>query len=135
MIVIVIDASSLAKYVLREENWKEVRNYLLEESRSLSLALAEVSNAIWKHCVLYGRISREQASKMFKALDKLKDVVSFEPFQKYLENAVNIAMDNKITVYDALYIAQAMETGKLLTSDDRQKSVADNLGIDVIFID
>ena len=31
----VIDASSLAKYILRERNWKSVRNYLLEKNRSL----------------------------------------------------------------------------------------------------
>ncbi len=133
--MIAIDASPLAKYVLREENWREVRNHLLNEPCSLNLALAEVSNAIWKHSVLYGRISREQANKMFKALEKLGEVVTFEPFEKYLENAVKIAMDRNITVYDALYIAQAKKIGKLLTSDDKQRKIAEKLGIDVIFID
>jgi len=133
--VIAIDASSLAKYVLREENWRDVRNHLLNEPYSLNLALAEVSNAIWKHSVLYGRISREQANKMFKALEKLREVVVFEPFEKYLEDAVKIAMDKNITVYDALYIAQAKKIGKLLTSDDKQRKIAEEIGIDVIFIE
>ncbi len=133
--MIAIDASSLAKYVLREENWRDVRNHLLNEPYSLNLALAEVSNAIWKHSVLYGRISREQANKMFKALEKLREVVVFEPFEKYLEDAVKIAMDKNITVYDALYIAQAKKIGKLLTSDDKQRKIAEEIGIDVIFIE
>ena len=135
MIVIAIDASSLAKYILREKNWRDVRNYLLKESCSLNLALAEVSNAIWKHSVLYGRISKEQANKMFKALEKLREVVIFEPFEKYLGNAVKIAIDKNITVYDALYIAQAKEIGKLLTSDEKQRRIAEEIGIDVIFIE
>ena len=133
--MIAIDASSLAKYILREENWEEVRKYLLKESCSLNLALAEVSNAIWKHSMLYGKVSKKQANKMFKALEKLRDVVILEPFEKYLGNAVKIAVDKKITVYDALYIAQAKVIGKLLTSDDRQRKIAKELGIDVIFIE
>ncbi len=133
--MIAIDASSLAKYVLREENWRDVRNHLLNEPYSLNLALAEVSNAIWKHIVLYGRISREQANKMFKALEKLSNVITFELLEKYLENAVKIAMDNNITVYDALYIAQAKKIGKLLTSDEGQRKIAEELGISVIFIE
>ncbi len=133
--MIAIDASSLAKYVLREENWRKVRNHLLNEPYSLNLALAEISNAIWKHSVLYGRISREQANKMFKALEKLGEVITFEPFEKYLEDAIKIAMDNNITVYDALYVAQALKVGRLLTSDDGQRKIAEELGISVIFIE
>ncbi len=135
MSVIAIDASSLAKYILREENWRDVRDHLMNEVFSLNLALAEVSNAIWKHNVLYGEVSKKQADKMFKALEKLRDVVIFEPFEKYLGNAVKIAMDKKITVYDALYITQAKVIGKLITSEDKQKRVAKELGIDVIFIE
>ena len=134
--MIVIDASSLAKYILRERNWKSVRNYLLEESFSLNLALAEVSNAIWKHSVLYDKILREQADKMFKALEKLREVVIFEPFEKYLDNSVKIALNSGITVYNALYIvAQAEKIGKPLTSSEKQKKVAGKLGIDVVFVE
>ncbi len=133
--MIAIDASSLAKYILKEENWRDFRDHLMNEVFSLNLALAEVSNAIWKHNVLYGEVSKKQADKMFKALEKLRDVVIFEPFEKYLGNAVKIAMDKKITVYDALYITQAKVIGKLITSEDKQKRVAKELGIDVIFIE
>lgn len=132
--MIVIDASSLAKYILREKNWKNVRDRLVDEVFSLNLALAEVSNAVWKHSVLYGKISEKQANKMFRVLEKLRDVVIFEPLERYLENAIEIAMNKIITVYDALYIAQAKEIGKLLTSDEKQGKIAKELGIDVVFI-
>lgn len=42
----VIDASSLAKYVLREKGWCEVRKVLEEESVSVDHVLKEVANAI-----------------------------------------------------------------------------------------
>ena len=55
--MIVIDASAITKYVLKEEHWEQVRNYLTAEPCSLDLALAEVSNAIWKHQVINRKIS------------------------------------------------------------------------------
>jgi predicted nucleic acid-binding protein len=39
----VIDASSLAKYVLREDNWEKSQEIFVDESHSLTLALIEVS--------------------------------------------------------------------------------------------
>jgi predicted nucleic acid-binding protein len=36
---IVIDASVIAKYVLKEEHWEQVRDYLTAEPHSLDLAL------------------------------------------------------------------------------------------------
>ena len=131
----VIDASSLAKYILREDNWKKVREYLLNEPYSLTLALAEVSNAIWKHHVLYKEISDEDAKTMFNALKKLKDVVIFEPFEKYLEDAMKISIEEKITIYDALYLAQARKFSSLLTSDEKQWKVAKKMGINAEFIE
>ena len=133
--MIVIDASTLAKYILREENWEKVKVYLLNEPYSLTLALAEVSNAIWKHCVLYKKVSYEDAKTMFDALKKLRDVVTFEPFEKYLEDAMKISMEERITIYDALYIAQAKKFGCLLTSDDKQWKIANKLGVRSEFIE
>ncbi len=133
--MIVIDASSLAKYILREDNWERVREYLLEDAYSLTLALAEVSNAIWKHYEIYREVSYKYAKKMFDALKKLKDVVVFEPFERYLEDAVEISVENKITVYDALYLAQARMFNRFLTSDEEQWKIALEMGIDSEFIE
>ncbi len=131
----VIDASSLAKYILRENNWEKVREYLVDESYSLTLALAEVSNAVWKHHVIYREISHEEAKIMFDALKKLKDVVVFEPFESYLDDALEISLEERITVYDALYLAQAKKLGNLLTSDEKQWKVAKRIGIDAEFVE
>jgi len=133
--VIVVDASSLAKYILREDNWEKVRVNLLNEPHSLTLALAEISNAIWKHRMLYKRVSHEEVKTMFDALKKLKDVVIFEPLEKYLDDAVEISMKKGVTVYDALYLAQAKAFGCLLTSDEKQWEIANRMGIQSEFIE
>jgi len=133
--VIVIDASSLAKYILREDNWEKVRVHLLNEPYSLTLALAEISNAIWKHCMLYKKVSHVEAKTMFDALKKLRDVVVFEPLEKYLDDAVEISMKKGVTVYDALYLAQAKAFGCLLTSDEKQWEIANKMGIQSEFIE
>lgn len=133
--MIVIDASSLAKYILREENWKTVRDHLATEPYSLDLALAEVSNAIWKHHVLYRRISSSEASLMFGALKKLRaDVVVFESFEVYLQGALEIASREKIPVYDALYLVQAEKYGNFVTSDEIQREIGKKMGINVEYV-
>ncbi|AAL81476.1 PIN domain-containing protein [Pyrococcus furiosus DSM 3638] len=134
--MIVIDASSIAKYILREENWEKVRKYLLDKPYSLTLALAEVSNAIWKHYVLYKAISIEEAKLMYEALKRLEeDVITFEPLENYLWDAMNIAISWGIPIYDALYLAQAKKYGKLLTSDKEQWKIAKKLGIKVEYVE
>lgn len=134
--MIVIDASAIAKYVLKEEHGEQVRDYLTAEPRSLDLALAEVSNAIWKHQVIYRKISSSEATVLFKVLQKLgADVLILESFAGYLRGATEIAVKEKLTIYDALYIVQAQRYGHFVTSDDFQRKIAAKLGLDVVFIE
>jgi len=133
--VTVIDASSLAKYILREDNWKKIREYLEDEVYSLNLALIEISNALWEHRVLYGRISEGEALVAFEAVKILKDVVIFESFENHLDNAMKISSENKIPVYDALYISQAHKHGKMITSDKLQRDVVHKMKIEVEYIE
>lgn len=134
--MIVIDASAIAKYVLREENWEQVRDYLVAEPRSLDLALAEVANAIWKHQVIYRKISSREASLLNEALRKLgADVMVLESFVGYLRGATEIAVKEKLTIYDALYLVQAQKYGQFVTSDEPQRKIAVKLGLDVMYID
>jgi predicted nucleic acid-binding protein len=133
--VIVIDASAIAKYVLREAQWEQVRDYLAVVPRSLDLALVEVSNAIWKHQVIYRRISSREASLLYEALQKLKaDVMILESLEGYLTEALDIGVTEKLTIYDALYLAQAKKYGHFVTSDELQHKVAVKLGLDVVYI-
>lgn len=133
--MIAVDASSLAKYILREENWERVRDNLADEPFSIDLALVEVSNALWKHHTIYGKISLEDTLLMFNALEKAQEILVFEPLETYLRPAQKISIEEKISVYDALYIAEAQKYGKLLTSDKKQREIAQKLKIEVEFVE
>ncbi len=66
--MIVIDASALAAYVLREEGFEEILSYLRRYCAiSVELALKEVANAILI-ALRRGRIEVEYAEKALRAL-------------------------------------------------------------------
>jgi len=131
--VIVIDSSALAKYLLREEGWRGVEKYLLKPTYSIDHIVKEVSNAIWKHAIVHGYISKDMALNVYSLLKRLieEEIIVLETQEKYIDKAIEIALDNKITVYDALYIAQAINYDELVTSDKVQAIVAEKYGISV----
>jgi len=135
--VIVIDASALAKFVLREENWERVYEVLSKETISVDHVVKEVANAIWKHYSIYKACSLDVAVKRFQLLRKIIDeeLVSLESELKYLDKAFEIAIQNNIPVYDALYIAQAItHSTPLATSDKRQADIAEKIKVQVVYI-
>ena len=111
--MIVIDASSLAKFILKEEGWSEVKGYLTKGVFSIDHSL-----------LLYSQIKRLITER----------IIILEPEYRYIDKALDIALKCKMTIYDSLYIAQALRYGELLTSDKRQAQVAEKFGVKVIFI-
>jgi predicted nucleic acid-binding protein len=134
--VIVIDSSSLVKYLLREKGWQHVEKYLLRGVVTLDHARKEVLNAIWKHYLVKKIIGRELAVELYNAFEKLLEgkVLLIEGEEQYIGRAFEIAMNYHLPLYDSLYVSQALRWGKLLTSDSLQKEVSQNIGIDVIYL-
>ena len=133
----VIDASALAKYVFKEEGWREVHGFLERGALSVDLIVKEVANAIWKYYSIYKACSLDVAVKRFQLLRKIIDeeLVSLESELKYLDKAFEIAAQNDISVYDALYIAQAITRSiPLATSDKRQANIAEKIKVQVVYI-
>ena len=108
--MIVVDASALTKYILKEYNWRNIRKVLEEEAISLDHVVKEVANAIWKRSAVLNQEPPDVARARLQLLKRLvsKDVVGVENGLEYLDEAFEIAVENGITVYDALYIAQAI---------------------------
>jgi len=132
--VIVIDASALAKYILKEPNWLEVEEYLIE-AKSVDHIIKEVTNAIWK---AYVRkiISMQDAKKKLNALQELigTNIILVNELE-ILEKAMKISFKEKITVYDSLYIALAeIEQKPLVTSDEKQAKILKKRGGKVYYI-
>lgn len=136
--MIVIDASALAKYILKEKGWRSIAQHLVaEKTVTLDQALRETLNAVWKAVDIHGVIDRATAVEKYEALMRLvrSRVIVVEDETRYLYRALEIAIDKRITVYDALYIAQAAShKARLLTCDGRQAEVAGELGIETILL-
>ena len=133
--MIVIDASTLAKFILKEEGWEEVAEQLKAGTLSLDLVVKEVANAVWKR-FRQGAVSREEAKSMLNALKEIQErAIKIEEELTYLDGAAEIAFNRDITIYDSLYIALAKQKGlKLLTADETQASVATAENVDTILL-
>ena len=121
----VIDASALAKLVLKEDGWKKVTEHLKAGTLSVDHIINEVANAIWKR-FKQGTVPLEKAKIMLKTLKLLqKKTIKIEGELTYMDVATEIAFSQDITIYDSLYIAMAKEKGlKLLTTDEIQAKIA-----------
>jgi len=130
--VIVADASVLAAFLLKEGGWKKLARYL-ELAISVDFVAKEVANAIWK-AHLRGMLSKENAEKAYALLKSmLERNLELADELDYLDRAVEIVLEQGITVYDALYLALAERRSlPLATLDIKQKQAAKALGVEVI---
>jgi len=129
--VIVVDASALTAFILREDGWRDIAEYLVR-AVSIDHLLKEVSNAIWK--AYYSEyIGFDDALKAYNILKSMIGRnITLYPEIEYIDDALKIALENRLTVYDSLYIVLARSMGgTLLTLDDEQAKVATKLGIKV----
>lgn len=127
----VVDASVIVKYISREGGWEKARKIIADGALTIELSIKEVANAMWKK-ILAGEMDLQTATK---ALELLKEVVSTVEQEKYYKEALKLAVEKKITFYDALYIVIAKNMdAELATADERQAFAASETGIKVIKI-
>ena len=131
--MIVVDASLLAAFIRKEPGWEKLVDYV-KLCITIDLALKEVLNAIWKDATIRRTISIETAFKLQEILFSMIGTnIEIEPEDKYLSKAFEIALKTGVTVYDALYIALAIEKKlPLATLDDKQARVAQANGVKTI---
>jgi Predicted nucleic acid-binding protein, contains PIN domain len=127
--VIVIDASALAAFFLREEGWEKLVKYM-KNTISSDLILKEFYSVLYK-AVYFKRISIDEANTIietFKSYSKFNMKLIQEDV--YLDEAFKISLNYNVPIYDSLYIALALKENKpLLTLDKKQAEVAKELKI------
>lgn len=119
----IVDASVVAKWFLKGEEWEEESLKLREmfesgevELWAPSLILYEVGNVIWKR----RDIPIDIASKIVsKAFEYLKEIILI-PTSEIAELSMRIARELKITFYDATYVAlSTLRKDQLVTADKK----------------
>jgi len=127
----VIDSSALAALLLKEEGWKKIREILRKKPYTLELAIKEAANSIWKRAKLLRDIDESKALTILEDLLKLRrTALRIEPQDIYLAQALKIALKNDATIYDSLFIAQALaKKAILVTLDKKQAEIADKWGV------
>ncbi|MGC9050900.1 type II toxin-antitoxin system VapC family toxin [Pyrobaculum sp.] len=118
---IVADASAIAALYLPEKLSEEVEKALAgaHSVSSLDLAAYEVLNVVWKHA-RRGLISREAALEIAGEVLQLFKTLEVYSYREVLPDALEIALEKGVTVYDSAYVALAKKLGATLLTLDRQ---------------
>jgi len=129
----VVDSSSVAKFVNREENWEAVEKSLRGSCVSLEFAVKETGNSLWKR-VHRGLLDRARAQNAFQEFVESRPFAVAEQ-QGLYARAFKIAASSDVPMYDALFLALSEEReAPLVTSDPSQAEAAKKLGLQVEFI-
>ena len=121
---IVVDSSVIVKWAIPEDFSENAVKILRDMGLGVvslyapTLALSEVSNVLWKY-VLKGFLTSDQAKKAIDLISSI-DVSYVKENWRQLEDALAIALDESISVYDALYVVLAKElNAELVTADEK----------------
>ncbi|MEA5076873.1 MAG: type II toxin-antitoxin system VapC family toxin [Coriobacteriia bacterium] len=123
---LVVDTSVALKWLKPQgERHVEAALVLLDEHQSGASVLhapghllLEVMNALWSH-----HASAEQIERAIELLRKLH-IVFVEPDDRLLASAATLAVEHRITAYDAVFAALAGSLGCELVTDDRTLAAA-----------
>ena len=133
MTTYVIDASVLVKYVILAEYDDSVERIVsLHQEFSIQLVapsflLVECANVLWKDALR----KEMPIENVIAALDDLRRInVRLVSQEDLLDDALRLAVEINITVYDALYCALARrENAEIITEDRRLRNALDNTDI------
>jgi predicted nucleic acid-binding protein len=122
---VVVDASVIVKWFLPEADHDRARALLDElqdpviDAYAPELALAEVGNALWKRTqTATPLLTIDQALRATAALEHLPLI--WHRHQPLLARAIALAIQARVTAYDALYAALALQLDALfITADAR----------------
>ena len=131
--MIVIDASLTASWLLAEENFSASTDLLDLLSTDSFLVPPhwpnEVGNAIRK-AVRTGRIQAEDVESLVTVLASLDVAVIASPPITELTGLVHFALENNLSIYDAVYVRLAgTRQVPLGTLDDAMKAAAHKIGV------
>jgi predicted nucleic acid-binding protein len=106
------DASAIINLVKREY----LKPFI--DGATLDLAIYESLNAIWKEYLLLHRLDDETVKRLLSVLRGIFSVVSIASISGYEYEVFELAVKEKLTVYDAAYLYYAAKNKLILVTDD-----------------
>ncbi|MBC7131309.1 type II toxin-antitoxin system VapC family toxin [Candidatus Bathyarchaeota archaeon] len=91
----------------------------LLEGFTLNLALYELGNAVWKQVYIHNTITVEEANIILDSLAEVFGKMRKLKVEHPLET-LKIAVEEKITYYDAAYLHTAVKNNLTLVTDDEK---------------
>ncbi|AEA12195.1 hypothetical protein TUZN_0705 [Thermoproteus uzoniensis 768-20] len=118
---IAADASAIAALFLPEDKSAVIEKLFgqAEAIHTLDLAAYEVLNAVWKYA-RRGVIGRRLAEEIETELLDLLRTLYIHRYEEVLPDALKLALEKDVTVYDAAYVALAQKLGAPLLTLDRR---------------
>jgi len=102
--------------------WEKKFDPLLE-GKTITLAVYEVGNAIWKQVSLRESITKEEGEFIFKSLVRTMNEMEIIILKDH-EHILDLAIGEGITYYDASYIQAAIQSESRLVTDDKKLASA-----------
>ena len=134
--MIVADASALVKLVLHEPQSEfalDTFQQLIIEGETISspeIAFSESLNVIWKHYILLKNISKADFDAAVQTFTAIWERIDHVPVEKLYTLALELAVANRINMYDSLYLAQCkLNDGRLFTFDIKLLEKAKAIGL------
>lgn len=115
-----VDASVAVKWAADEDD-ADAADWLLDHVESLIAPahwLGEATNALWAKCMIRGEISKAVVLTRVGTLAKAP--VATTPIADLIHPAAAIALDLRVTIYDALYLALAQNRNAPFVTADRR---------------
>jgi predicted nucleic acid-binding protein len=106
------DASAIINLVKREY----LKPFI--DGATLDLAIYESLNAIWKEYLLLHHLDDETVKRLLSILRGIFSVVSIASISGYEYEVFELAVKEKLTVYDAAYLYYAAKNKLILVTDD-----------------
>ena len=132
----VLDASFIVKLVLEEEGSDIARSLArswMEEGKGLTtidVALPETLNAIWRHALKIGDLNPNEAIDVARDFLRIWTTIRVYSSREVAEEALKLALEENIAVYDALYIQLARSLrASLATFDGKLSRIALKYGV------
>jgi len=117
----ILDSSVIAAIFFKEE-YSERAERAVENCQliTVNLAFAEVANVAWKRVVFFNESKKIASKALQRGIDFITGVCEVVGSNELIEDAFEIAIADKITVYDSLFIAASeREKAPLLTADGK----------------